>query len=119
MPRNKIMTEKELANLKPYSKGVSGNPAGKAAGTKSRKILLREWLEIEDDFDNPLKAPDAPLERMTVEDRIILALIKKAISGDLASIQEIQNTLYGKIPDKVELEQNQASVLFYLPENNR
>ncbi len=118
MPRNK-MSETELANLKPYQKGVSGNPAGKIAGTKSRKILLRQWLDIEDEFDNPIKDSSAPLEKMSVESRIILALIKKAISGDLPSIQEIQNTMYGKIPDRVELEQQSAQVLIYLPENNR
>ncbi len=118
MPKNK-MSETELANLKPYQKGVSGNPAGKIAGTKSRKILLREWLEIEDEFDNPLKAPDAPLERMSVADRVTLAIIRKAMNGDLAAFIEIQDTLYGKISNKVEIEQQSAQVLIYLPENNR
>ncbi len=119
MPRNTELSEKELANLKPYSKGVSGNPAGKIAGTKSRKILLRQWLDFEDEFDNPLKDPSAPLEKMSVESRIILALIKKAISGDLPSIIEIQDTLYGKIKNTVEIEQQSAQVVVYVPENNR
>ncbi|HEX9927554.1 MAG TPA: DUF5681 domain-containing protein [Pyrinomonadaceae bacterium] len=114
------MTEKELANLKPYQKGQSGNSAGKSAGTKSRKVLIKKYLATEDEFDNPLKAPDAPLERMTLEDRIILALLAKAISGDLPSIQEVLNSAYGKIPDKMQLEQDQpATVIFYMPENNR
>lgn len=92
---------------------------GRPKGSHNRKNLLRKWLEIEDFFDNPLKAPDAPLVLMSVESRIILALIKKAISGDLASIIEIQDTMYGKIKNTVEMEQQSAQVVLYVPENNR
>lgn len=93
---------------------------GRPKGSPNRKRLLRAWLDLELEFDNPLKGLDAPLERMTVEDRICLALIAKALAGDLPSIQEVLNTLYGKIPDKVELDQNQpATVIFYMPENGR
>jgi hypothetical protein len=43
-------------------------------------------------------------------DRIVLAIIKKAINGDLAVFQEIQNTLYGKISDRIALEQTDAQI---------
>jgi hypothetical protein len=49
-----------------------------------------------------------------------LARIKKALAGDLPSIQEVLNTAYGRIPEKVELDQNQpATIIFYMPENGR
>jgi hypothetical protein len=38
-------------------------------------------------FSNPLTGI---LEKLTVEDRIVLAIIQKAINGDLAAFQEIQ-----------------------------
>lgn len=108
-----------IENLKSWKKGESGNPAGLPKGTKLRSTLLKKWLAVETDFDNPLKEPSEPMERMSAEDRVMLALIKKAMAGDLPAIQEIQNTLYGKIPDKVEVEQNHAQVSIYIPDNFR
>ena len=33
-------------NLKPFQKGQSGNPKGKAKGTKNRLTLFREKMEL-------------------------------------------------------------------------
>ncbi len=41
------------------------------------------------------------------------------MNGDLASIQEIQNTLYEKIFDRVEMEQQSAEDMIYIPDNER
>ena len=41
-------------NLVSFPKGVSGNPNGRPKGTKNRSTLVRELLEMESTFDNPL-----------------------------------------------------------------
>lgn len=77
-------------NIIPPKKGEIRNPKGKPPGTKNRSTLLRKWLE-------------AGTKVGTVEDEVILALIKKAKSGDIQAIKEIQDTLHGKIADKSEV----------------
>jgi hypothetical protein len=71
-----------------FKKGNSGG--GKPKGTKNRSTLLKKWLEV-------------GAKVGTVEDEVILALIKKAKSGDIQAIKEIQDTLHGKIADKSEV----------------
>jgi hypothetical protein len=78
-------------NLKSYKKGQSGNPSGKPPGAKNRSTLLKKWLEVN------------VKDGITVEDEVILALIKKAKQGDVQAIKEVQDTLHGKIADKSEV----------------
>lgn len=40
-------------NLKSWPKGQSGNPAGKAPGTKNRATIIKKFLELAVDVDNP------------------------------------------------------------------
>lgn len=82
-------SEKSLANLKPFQKGKSGNPNGKEKGTLNRSTLLKKWLAVEG-------------ENGTVEDDVILALIREATKGNVKAIQEIQDSVYGKIKDELE-----------------
>ena len=89
-------------NLIPARKGDVRNPNGKPKGTKNRATILKEFLGLklknnpDSDFDLP--------EGVTVEQGIMLALIKKASEGDVAAIKELQDTLHGKMTDKVETE---------------
>ncbi|MFA6280605.1 MAG: DUF5681 domain-containing protein [Bdellovibrionales bacterium] len=89
-------------NLSPWAEGQSGNPSGKQKGTLNRATILKRYLAA------PLKeAPtDIPIElegRITVEEAIALALIKKALSGDMAAIKEVQDTVHGKIVETSEV----------------
>jgi hypothetical protein len=79
-------------NLTPWTAGQSGNPSGKQKGTLNRATILKRYLSASLK-DNPSDIPFELEGRITVEDAIALALIKKALSGDIAAIKEIQDTV--------------------------
>ncbi len=84
------------SNLKPFRKG-DGRPRGsRPKGSKDRSTILRHWLEAKLTAENPLTGE---IETLTAHDRIALALISKALTGDVMAIREIQDSLHGKIPD--------------------
>lgn len=89
-------------NLIPPKPGEVRNPKGKPKGTKNRSTILKKWMKVKvliKDKSNPLLKDI----KGTVEDQINLALINKAMKGDVSAIKEINDTLYGKISDKTEL----------------
>jgi hypothetical protein len=80
-----------------------GNPGGgHPKGVKNRATILKKWIEVNvkiRDKANPTKKEQSG----TVEDTVILALLNKAIAGDISAIKEINDTLYGKIKEQTEL----------------
>jgi hypothetical protein len=80
-----------------FQPGESGNPAGRPKGAKNRSTVLREIYEMVIEGKD---LTDAKKE-MTVEQAVMHSLIKKAIAGDVPAIKEAQDTLYGKVPDKL------------------
>jgi hypothetical protein len=91
---------KRLANLKPFPKGQSGNPAGRPEGTRNRSTVLKRLLETVCDFTNPLTLRKETAE---LEEQILIALIAKARRGDVTAVREILDTVYGKLSEKNEL----------------
>ena len=89
-------------NLTPWKEGQSGNPSGKPKGALSRSTILKRYLAA-NLKDTPSDIPFDLEGKISVEDAIALALIKKALSGDIAAIKEIQDTVYGKITDVSEV----------------
>jgi len=87
---------KRLANLKNFPKGQSGNPAGRPAGSLNRSTTLKKWLYGDASFTNPLTLQKA---LGTVEDQIVLALLKRATAGNIAAIKEVLDSVYGKNPE--------------------
>jgi len=90
-------------NIIPPVKGEIRNPNGKPVGTKNRKTLLRKWLELNANVLTPITGEQQP---GTIEDAVYIALIKKALEGDVNAIKEINDTMYGKITEKHEIEAN-------------
>ena len=84
-----------LKTLKPPVKGEIRNPKGRTKGTLNRSTLLKKWIEVHTKLKHPITKKE---ESGTVADLITLALINKAIAGDIQAIKEINDTLYGKIP---------------------
>lgn len=89
-------------NLTPWQAGQSGNPAGKPKGSLNRSTILKRYLAISLK-DNPSDIPFELAGKITVEEAIALALIKKALSGDISAIKEIQDTVHGKLTDTSEI----------------
>lgn len=95
-----------------WKKGESGNPNGRAKGSKNRSTILKELLELDmlaadgKKMGNPLN-PDE--ESITYEKAVMVSLIKRALKGDVRAIREIQDTVHGKIKDEtdVNLHQNE------------
>jgi hypothetical protein len=76
----------------PFKKGESGNPEGREKGSKNRSTIAKYWLEVEQDLKNPLTSKE---ERMSQEDLMTLALIKKAREGDVAAYKALMDSGYG------------------------
>tara|TARA_R110000787_G_scaffold21536_3_gene63635 strand:- start:486 stop:830 length:345 start_codon:yes stop_codon:yes gene_type:complete len=87
-------------NLKPFKKGESGNPSGRPKGSLNRSTIARRWLETERKGKNPLTGKD---EILTQEDIITLALIRKAMEGDVAAYKALMDSGYGTAKDTIDL----------------
>lgn len=77
----------------PWQPGQSGNPSGKPVGIKNRATIIKELLAL------------ANKEGVNNEYAMNQAMLDKACSGDMVAIKEIQDTVYGKVPDKIETKQ--------------
>jgi hypothetical protein len=75
------------------------NRGGYPKGQKNRSTLLKKWLDVKTKVKNLETGQD---ENGTVEDKVILGLLKKAIGGDVNACKEILDTVYGKMPDRLE-----------------
>jgi hypothetical protein len=84
-------------NLRPAKKGEVRNPKGRGKGVPNRATVLKELAEIN------LKGQDLNgTERtMTAYELMNVRLFLNALGGDLASIKEVQDTLHGKIADRI------------------
>jgi len=87
-------------NIRPPKPGEVRNPKGKPPGTKNRSTILKKWIEVATKLKNPVTGKD---EFGTVEDKLTLALIARALTGDVQAIKEINDTLYGKLTEKSEV----------------
>ena len=86
-------------NLIPYKKGQSGNPKGRPVGSKNRSTIAKKWLGVEQDLKNPLTSE---IEKMSQEDLMTLALIKKARDGDVQAYQKSMDSAYGQPLQQIE-----------------
>lgn len=107
----KKVTHKGTINLlkgrySSWKKGQSGNPAGRPQGARGRATLLKDLLDLNvrneqgGEVPNPL---DPKEKKISYEKAIMVALIKKALAGNIVAIQEVQNTLHGKIKDETDV----------------
>jgi hypothetical protein len=87
-------------NLKPFGPDNPPPPnRGRKKGSKNRSTLLKKWLDVKSTVKNPETREDA---KGTVEDKIEIAIIAKALKGDVSAYREIKDTLYGPLAQKHE-----------------
>lgn len=94
-----MVTEKQLANLRPAQKGEVRNPFGKPKGVRSAKIILRELLQTETDFTD-----ESGTRKILTEEAIWLRTIADAIKGDAKARRDIYDRLEGKPVAHVEFD---------------
>ncbi len=85
--------DKRLANLKPFPKGVSGNPGGRPKKALLSDALRRQIAEA---------VPNAP--EKTIAEVIARALIREAVSGNVQAIREIGDRSEGKPAQAIALD---------------
>ena len=77
-----------------WKEGESGNPSGRPVGSRNRATIVKEWLEAKKKAKNPLNEQEELLE---VQDMITLAVIGKALKGDVNAYKELMDSAYGKL----------------------
>jgi hypothetical protein len=92
-------------NIKPFEfkKGESGNPKGRPKGARGRAVIVREWLEVN---ENALNFITGEKENLTQAEIATLAMIQKARNGDVNAYCVLMDSAYGKNPDRVIDETN-------------
>jgi hypothetical protein len=80
-------------NLKPFPKGVSGNPKGAPKGVQQSKKRFLRFLEVLQNMKNPITGE---MEDISLIERMDLAQFHKALKGDTRAYQEIMDRLEGK-----------------------
>ena len=88
-------------NLKPFKKGISGNPKGRPKGTKNRATIIREIFDsisVLDEFrfnDLQVKFPHIKND-MSIEYLMTLIQVNKAIfKEDTKAYKVLMDSLYG------------------------
>lgn len=90
----KMVQGRNGGQLKMPEKGdPSPNPAGKAKGTLSAKVIIRKWLEVNEKAKNPVTKLD---ETMTQLDIITLKQLEKARKGDTQAFNALLDRTEGK-----------------------
>jgi len=82
-----------------FKPGQSGNPNGRPKGAKSRSTVIKRWLEAMDKGKNPMTGE---VEEMSVEDKMTLALIGKALKGDTQAYKALMDSAYGQPKQEIE-----------------
>lgn len=97
----KTASQNPIPNNKPFKKGVSGNPSGRPKGSRNRSTIVREWLETKLNKINPITGN---LETLDIQDHMVIAMIGKALDGDINAFKELFDSGHGKITDRIQTE---------------
>lgn len=86
-------------NLKPFEKGNKFGK-GRPKGSLNRSTIARKWLQTSKNGRNPLTGQE---EELTQEDIITLALIRKAMDGDVSAYKALMDSGYGQAKESIDL----------------
>lgn len=95
--------QKPHPNLKPFPKGVSGNPKGRPKGSKNFSTVVREILSNEELLDKVSKSKPVYYDYLPEKNglnAVAMAMLIKAISGDKQAADWLVKTGWG---DKLDI----------------
>lgn len=90
-------------NLKPATKGEVRNPNGRPKGALGRATIVKKWLDVVTEEQNPLSGND---ERLSQSDLMTLALVQKAKEGDVQAFKELMDSAFGKVETALKIDGN-------------
>jgi hypothetical protein len=93
--------KEEYLKLGRWKPGQSGNPHGRPKGTVSLTKTLRDLLEKEINLNVHPITGELNV-KLTVREIMILAMMKKALKGDMTAIQTVFERVDGKVPLPME-----------------
>jgi hypothetical protein len=105
-----------IHNLKPFPKGVSGNPSGRKKGTVNFSTLIRRLANDPNLAKKVLLEPPKwfnDLPEKTLASAITVAMIIKAINGDVHAANWVVERGYGKEVEPEEIEDRNISVVTF------
>lgn len=95
------MNNENLEKRKSFEKGDPRiNRDGRPLGVRNRSTIVKEWLEVKKRAKNPLSEQEEDLE---VQDMLVLAMIGKALKGDVNAFKELMDSGYGKLLNQHDL----------------
>lgn len=117
-----MVSEKSLANLKHYVKGEKKDPESVRKSAETQRRQRAERKKMKDELDSLLKISlrrgdikevddildleEADKANISVQTAINIAMIKRALMGDVQAAQYLRDTAGDKPTDKVELDQS-------------
>ena len=110
-----MVAENSLKNLKRFEKGNQGGgrPKGSISIAKILKKTLKQKINITDKTTQTHS-------KKSIAEGIVLALIQKAMKGDISAIKEVLERTDGKVTQKNDVHvKKQGSVHIYIPDNGR
>tara|TARA_B100000768_G_C11257919_1_gene367319 strand:+ start:1379 stop:1795 length:417 start_codon:yes stop_codon:yes gene_type:complete len=103
-------------NLKPFKKGVSGNPKGRKKGVKNRSTIIKELFNsigVLNDYDFDQLQSKFPhiTNDMSIEYLMTLVQVNNAIfKGDLRAYKVLNDSLYGTITKELNREKEEQEL---------
>lgn len=108
-PNNGIIKGRNGGTLRAIQKGDTTitSAGGKARlGCNNRSTIFNNWLR----FATTGEDPNGIVANMSIQDKIVLAQVKKAIDGDTAAAIFLFDGAYGKVKDVVQQSGPQQSI---------
>lgn len=105
------MANEQNLKPKPFTSENQPENAGRKKGSLNRSTVFKNLLKIKVTSDDlkKLKISDELADliksgKLSLHEAMALGQIQSAIKGNTKAFQEIQDSLYGKLTDKTELE---------------
>lgn len=80
-------------NLKPFLKGISGNPKGRPKGSKSITSSLKKLMDKKMIYDSIQSGISI---KANIREHLALRLVALALEGDIKAIREIFDRIEGR-----------------------